>query len=64
MQNAGVPFVYGIELRPLENDPAGFTIPASEIEPAGREMMASIFKICEYVSGKLPKKMFLKRRRQ
>lgn len=64
MQSRGVPYVYGVELRPLEMDANGFAIPANQIEPTGREMMAALTKITEYIKGKLPKKVFLKRRRQ
>jgi hypothetical protein len=64
MQSLGVPYVYGIELRPLELDQAGFTIPSSQIEPTGREMLAAFAKIGEYVKGELPRQIVLRRQRQ
>lgn len=36
MQDKGVPYIYGIELRPEDaNNNFGFTIPAPFIEPTG-----------------------------
>ena len=33
---------YGLELRPGENEPHGFLLPACEIVPTGREVMAAL----------------------
>lgn len=36
MQHQGVPYIYGVELRPAEDDQTyGFTIPARFIKPTG-----------------------------
>lgn len=35
MQDKGVPYIYGIELRPEDANNFGFTIPARFIEPTG-----------------------------
>jgi hypothetical protein len=65
MQSIGVPYVYGIELRPRDLDLAnGFVVPSNQIEPTGREMMAAFMRIAEYVKGRLPRRMFVRRRRQ
>jgi len=52
-QHRGVPYVYGIELRP-EDGPEdtstrGFTIPPDFIEPTGRELVAAVKAVGEYV---------------
>jgi len=50
MQNQGVPYIYGVELRPEEDDQVyGFTIPARYIRPTGEEMLASFLAVAEYV---------------
>ncbi|KAI6197123.1 Carboxypeptidase A1 [Aphelenchoides besseyi] len=64
MQNLGVPYIYGIELRPEDSSSIGFAILPNQIEPTGREMMAAFIRIAEYVKGMLPKRKYLKRKRQ
>ncbi|KAM3719084.1 Zinc carboxypeptidase A [Dirofilaria immitis] len=50
MQDKGVPYIYGIELRPedAENN-FGFTIPARFIEPTGEEMISALRTMTDYV---------------
>lgn len=53
MQHLGVPYIYGVELRPEDLDSYfGFTIPSHFIEPTGREMFAALKRITEYVVKK------------
>uniref|UniRef100_A0A914URK5 Peptidase M14 carboxypeptidase A domain-containing protein n=1 Tax=Plectus sambesii TaxID=2011161 RepID=A0A914URK5_9BILA len=50
MQDRGVPYIYGVELRPEEDDQIyGFTIPARFIKPTGEEMLASFLALAEYI---------------
>uniref|UniRef100_A0A915DW01 Peptidase M14 carboxypeptidase A domain-containing protein n=1 Tax=Ditylenchus dipsaci TaxID=166011 RepID=A0A915DW01_9BILA len=50
-QAKGVPYIYGIELRPEDlDDNYGFTIPAEWIAPTGQEMLVALKKIGEYVA--------------
>lgn len=50
-QHKGVPYIYGVELRPedVETELHGFAIPPEQIEPTGREMLVLIKKIAEYL---------------
>ncbi|CAD5215255.1 unnamed protein product [Bursaphelenchus xylophilus] len=65
MQDKGVPFIYGIELRPEDIDQSnGFSVDPKIIEPTGKEMIAAFTKIAEYVKGKLPRPIRLRYRRQ
>uniref|UniRef100_A0AC34QNM8 Peptidase M14 carboxypeptidase A domain-containing protein n=1 Tax=Panagrolaimus sp. JU765 TaxID=591449 RepID=A0AC34QNM8_9BILA len=50
MQDLGVPYIYGIELRPEDiEDNFGFTVPTNQIEPTGRELFAALTKMSDYV---------------
>ncbi|OZC11171.1 hypothetical protein X798_01586 [Onchocerca flexuosa] len=53
MQDKGIPYIYGIELRPedAENN-FGFTIPARFIEPTGEEMISALRTMTDYVIKK------------
>ncbi|CAD5210684.1 unnamed protein product [Bursaphelenchus okinawaensis] len=65
MQDKGVPFIYGIELRPEDIDQSnGFSVDPKIIEPTGQEMVAAFTKIAQYVKGKLPRPVRLRYRRQ
>lgn len=59
MQDKGVPYIYGIELRPEDGDNvSGFTIPARYIKPTGKTQVANWMKsykdvaLCLYLSKK------------
>lgn len=53
MQDKGVPYIYGIELRPEDADNNfGFTIPARFIEPTGEEMISALRTMTDYVIKK------------
>lgn len=50
MQDLGIPYIYGIELRPEDiEDNFGFTVPKNQIEPTGRELFAALTKMSDYV---------------
>uniref|UniRef100_A0A914HRG4 Peptidase M14 carboxypeptidase A domain-containing protein n=1 Tax=Globodera rostochiensis TaxID=31243 RepID=A0A914HRG4_GLORO len=51
-QYRGVPYIYGVELRPedVESEIHGFAIPPEQIEPSGREVFTMVKRIVEYVS--------------
>uniref|UniRef100_A0A0N5C5Q6 Peptidase_M14 domain-containing protein n=1 Tax=Strongyloides papillosus TaxID=174720 RepID=A0A0N5C5Q6_STREA len=48
MQNYGVPYIYGIELRPNDDDIYGFIIPPNYIEPTGKELLGACINLCRY----------------
>ncbi|VDN53153.1 unnamed protein product, partial [Dracunculus medinensis] len=49
MQDKGVPYIYGIELRPEDGDNvSGFTIPARYIKPTGEEMLSAFLSMAQY----------------
>uniref|UniRef100_A0A0N4ZCP8 Peptidase_M14 domain-containing protein n=1 Tax=Parastrongyloides trichosuri TaxID=131310 RepID=A0A0N4ZCP8_PARTI len=52
MQNYGVPYIYGIELRPGDDDIYGFNIPPKYIEPTGKELLGACIKLCRYALSK------------
>ncbi|CEF59762.1 Peptidase M14, carboxypeptidase A domain and Proteinase inhibitor, carboxypeptidase propeptide domain and Proteinase inhibitor, propeptide domain-containing protein [Strongyloides ratti] len=52
MQNYGVPYIYGIELRPGDDDIYGFIIPSKFIEPSGKEVLSACIKLCRYALSK------------
>ncbi|CAB3405333.1 unnamed protein product [Caenorhabditis bovis] len=49
MQHLGVPYIYGVELRPTDapNSPA-FNLPPEYIETTGKEMLAAVYAISEH----------------
>uniref|UniRef100_A0A7E4ULA9 Peptidase_M14 domain-containing protein n=1 Tax=Panagrellus redivivus TaxID=6233 RepID=A0A7E4ULA9_PANRE len=50
MQDLGVPYIYGIELRPEDmEDSYGFTVPKEQIEPTGKELFAALASMADYV---------------
>ncbi|KAL3120739.1 hypothetical protein niasHT_008031 [Heterodera trifolii] len=51
-QYRGVPYIYGVELRPedVESEIHGFAIPPGQIEPSGKEVFTMVKKMMEYVS--------------
>ena len=50
MQELGVPYIYGIELRPEDmEDNFGFTVPKEQIEPTGNELYAALVRMSDYV---------------
>ncbi|VDK17601.1 unnamed protein product [Anisakis simplex] len=52
MQSKGVPYIYGIELRPEDVDNNfGFTIPAKYIEPTGEEMLSAFLTMTRYATS-------------
>ncbi|PAV56783.1 hypothetical protein WR25_05039 [Diploscapter pachys] len=49
MQHRGVPYIYGVELRPLDSiNGYAFSLPPRYIEPTGDEMLAGLLAIAEY----------------
>lgn len=47
----GVPFVYGIELRPADTpDNLGFLAPPTAIEPTAQDMIAALVEIAGYAT--------------
>ncbi|CAI4221970.1 unnamed protein product [Auanema sp. JU1783] len=49
LQHKGVPYIYGIELRPLDSDNSfAFNLPATFIKPSGEEMLAGLIAMGEY----------------
>ncbi|KAK0395378.1 hypothetical protein QR680_001250 [Steinernema hermaphroditum] len=52
MQNRGVPYIYGIELRPEDvDDNYAFALPARFIEPTSKDMMAAFKRMIEYIEA-------------
>lgn len=50
MQDLGVPYIYGIELRPEDMEGRyGFAVPKEEIEPTGKELFAALARMSDYV---------------
>ncbi len=51
LQSRGVPYIYAVELRPENSMEVlhGFIIPPDLIEPTGRELLAAVKAIAEYV---------------
>uniref|UniRef100_A0A915PWD5 Peptidase M14 carboxypeptidase A domain-containing protein n=1 Tax=Setaria digitata TaxID=48799 RepID=A0A915PWD5_9BILA len=52
MQDRGVPYIYGIELRPEDANNFGFSIPARFIEPTGEEIISALRTMADYVIKK------------
>uniref|UniRef100_A0AC35U7R5 Peptidase_M14 domain-containing protein n=1 Tax=Rhabditophanes sp. KR3021 TaxID=114890 RepID=A0AC35U7R5_9BILA len=52
MQSRGVPYTYGVELRPENEKEYGFNIPATYILPTGSEVLAAALKLCSYALKK------------
>ncbi|CAJ0581812.1 unnamed protein product, partial [Mesorhabditis spiculigera] len=51
MQSRGVPYIYGVELRPTDTvNSFGFSIPQSYIRSTGEEMMAALLALAEYAT--------------
>uniref|UniRef100_A0A0N5ACY7 Peptidase_M14 domain-containing protein n=1 Tax=Syphacia muris TaxID=451379 RepID=A0A0N5ACY7_9BILA len=51
MLSRKIPYTYGIELRPEDNETdIGFDIPATSIQPAGEEMLSAFLTMAEYIS--------------
>ncbi|XGW07644.1 hypothetical protein V3C99_010642 [Haemonchus contortus] len=49
MQDRGVPYIFGIELRPLDSHNSyAFSLPPSYIRPTGEEMLAALIAIGDY----------------
>ncbi|CAI5441442.1 unnamed protein product [Caenorhabditis angaria] len=48
MQHLGVPYIYGVELRPNELAGSGFNLPESFIKETGDEMIAALQAISEH----------------
>ncbi|VDM39618.1 unnamed protein product [Toxocara canis] len=51
MQSKGVPYIYGIELRPEDIDNNfGFSIPPRFVEPTGEEMLSAFLSMTRYAT--------------
>ncbi|KAK6739075.1 hypothetical protein RB195_020885 [Necator americanus] len=49
MQDRGVPYIFGVELRPLDShDSYAFSLPPHYIRPTGEEMLAGLIAIGDY----------------
>ncbi|KAK6053226.1 zinc carboxypeptidase [Cooperia oncophora] len=49
MQDRGVPYIFGVELRPLDSHNSyAFSLPPSYIRPTGEEMIAALIAIGDY----------------
>ncbi|KAJ3321725.1 hypothetical protein HDV06_003874 [Boothiomyces sp. JEL0866] len=46
----GIKYSYGVELRPTSDDGNGFVLPASNINPAGKETLAAVIAAWQYVA--------------
>ena len=47
--DAGVKYTYAYELRPKQGGFDGFVVDTSEIEPSGREVLASLFAMANAI---------------
>ncbi|VDN29562.1 unnamed protein product [Cylicostephanus goldi] len=49
MQDRGVPYIFGVELRPLDShDTYAFSLPPHFIKPTGEEMLAGLIAVGDY----------------
>ncbi|VDL77201.1 unnamed protein product [Nippostrongylus brasiliensis] len=49
MQDRGVPYIFGVELRPLDSQNSyAFSLPPSYIRPTGEEMLAGLIAVGDY----------------
>ncbi|KAJ1368986.1 hypothetical protein KIN20_030349 [Parelaphostrongylus tenuis] len=51
MQDRGVPYIFGVELRPLDTyDTHAFSLPPKFIKPTGEEMLAALIALGDYAT--------------
>ncbi|CAJ0963466.1 unnamed protein product, partial [Mesorhabditis belari] len=51
MQNRGVPYIYGVELRPTDSaNSFAFSLPPTFIESTGEEMLAALLALADYAT--------------